>query len=99
VWSALGVAGAEIDGEEVIVSSNPTGGWWVHGITLDIPPGATRVVTLTLAGAPAEAGRYRLELIPGHPVVPDEVTVTVERDGEASEPREITLREPVRVRP
>jgi hypothetical protein len=99
VWSALGVTGVEIDGEPAPVSSNPTGGWWVHGITLDIPPGATRVITLTLAGAPAETGRYRLQLIPGHPVVPDQVTVTVERDGDEGAPRQITLREPTRVRP
>jgi hypothetical protein len=97
VWSVLGVAGVEIDGEPVSVSSNPTGGWWVHGVTLDIPPGATRVVTLSLAGAPAESGRYRLQLIPGDPVVADEVTVTVERGGEVGEPREITLREPTRI--
>ncbi len=58
-----------------------TQGWWLHEVTVELPPGATRVVEVEVAGRlPSEGGPYRLELEPGGGSVPDTYRVNVHTD-------------------
>lgn len=83
LWSALPLGSVTVDGEAGVAASNPTGGWWVHGIQLDVPPGATVEVIYTLAGPPAVPGSYALHVEPGGGSLPDELAVEV-RDAEGT---------------
>ena len=94
VWSALPLVSAEIDGVATAAATNPTGGWWLHGVSLDIPPGATRTITLHLSGPPATDEPYRLQVLPGNLSTPDQLTVSVQRSGGTEQVAELTLREP-----
>lgn len=99
VWSALPLVSVSVDGAPAAASSNPTGGWWVHGISLEVPAQSIRTITLELAGPPARPGAYGLSLLPGNAVVDEHMTVTVRRDGQEPSTTEITLRQPIVVRP
>lgn len=84
VWSPFPLAGATIDGTEVAATSNQTGGWWVHGIDVDVPPEGQAVVELRLNGAAAAPGRYELEVRPGGGARPDDLLVSVhDADGQS----------------
>jgi hypothetical protein len=76
VYTSVPTTAVRIDGREVRVLSQRTGGRWLHQITVEIPPGGTVTVALDLQGALPD-GPYELALVPGGGSVPDHYRVDV----------------------
>jgi hypothetical protein len=100
VWSPLPLERVTIDGRPAASSSNRSGGWWLHAVTVEVPAGAKVSVRLDLAGAPARPGPYRLTILPGVGARPDEAHVVAGLvDGRSLIDRTFTLENPVVVKP
>jgi hypothetical protein len=83
VWSALPLESVTVDGAPAAASSTLSGGWWVHGVSIEIPPGETATMVMELAGPPAAGGPYALHIVPGGAAIPDVLSVAVDdEDGE-----------------
>ncbi|MBA2495923.1 MAG: DUF4012 domain-containing protein [Acidimicrobiia bacterium] len=90
VWSALPLESVTVDGARVAASSTLSGGWWVHGVSVEIPPGETATMVMDLAGPSAAGGPYALHIVPGGAAIPDVLSVAV--DNEDGEPLVATQR-------
>jgi hypothetical protein len=80
VYTAVPARSAEIDGVEVPITSTLAGGWYLHQLVVDIPPGASSTISMHLVGA-LPAGPYQLVLEPGGASGPDRFDVQLAVDG------------------
>ncbi|HUQ40758.1 MAG TPA: DUF4012 domain-containing protein [Acidimicrobiales bacterium] len=76
VYSRLGLRRATVDGATVVPETQREAGLAVYSTFVDIPPGETRTIVLTLAG-PVTGARYRLRFFKRPTVLPDRTTVEV----------------------
>lgn len=80
VSTAARIDGARLDGRPVPVRSGHSGGWYLHELQVEIPPGGSRTVELDVAGDLPE-GPYQLLIEPGGGSEPDQVEVDLTVDG------------------
>ncbi|HET6874730.1 MAG TPA: DUF4012 domain-containing protein [Acidimicrobiales bacterium] len=80
VYSPLGLTGAEVDGKKLTTGTYQELGLNVHSAYIDVPAGATNVVTFHLEGSVAPGG-YVLHLYRQPRALPDRVTVRVSDGG------------------
>ena len=83
VYTAVAGDQVLIDGQAVPAPpALLTGGWWLHQVSIDLPPGSTRTVRIPLDGPLPDAhGPYRLRLEPGGGALPETYSVRVTADG------------------
>lgn len=79
VFTPLEQLGTTVDGEATGMSRQPELGWNAYSIRLEVPPGATRTVEITLAGN-IGAGPYELVVRPQALARDDQVTIEVGGD-------------------
>lgn len=91
VFSPLEQLGATVDGEAVGMSRHPELGWNAYSIRLELPPGATRTVEITLAGNIGE-GPYELVVRPQALARDDRVNIQMEGDASVTFVGTITRR-------
>ncbi|HUC33066.1 MAG TPA: DUF4012 domain-containing protein, partial [Ilumatobacteraceae bacterium] len=81
VYSPLTLTGMTADAETTPTFTQTELGWKVYSTYVDIGPGETVTLTFTLEGA-IEPGDYSLIYRPQSMPMPDDVTITVEQDGD-----------------
>jgi len=81
VYSALGLAGARVDGASLPIEIGEELGHHVYIAPVEIPQGATVTVELDLVGTIDASSRYRLTVAQQPLVIPDEVEVEVDGGG------------------
>lgn len=77
IYSPLLLQDAKVDDQPLLMESETEQGRSVYSAFIDIPPGATRTLTLDLTGAILKDRPYRLDLHRQPSAAADEVTVTV----------------------
>ena len=76
-YSGLELERAEVDGRPVTTNSSRARGWWVHSMTVTIPPGSAVTVVIHLSGRLEATNPYQLSISPQSAVHDDSYRVEV----------------------
>jgi hypothetical protein len=86
VYTSVPATEILVDGRPVEALSQRTGGRWLHQVVVEVPPGGTGRIEMTLKGdlPDGAGGAYHLDLEPGGGTSPDDYAVEVTHGGKTS---------------